>query len=193
MESPLSLSLFLLLSPFEWARSVSDDSFIAFYAGRLSRPLCIDMPPYPSHSYDIFLHFQVFLSSVLACLHPFLKKAASCRESRHKLLTFPPPRNSRAILSLSERGRKEGRKRESIWRWVCFLWQPLSRWLMGNKGISRRERESKDYGTIYRRRRRRPDLENHIKPYIYDYLWTSLSQEGRKREAILLTEAKWLL
>ena len=54
-------------------------------------------------------------------------------------------------------------------------------------------RGRKDYGTIYRRRRRRPDLENHIKPYIYDYLWTSLSQEGRKREAILLTEAKWLL
>ena len=102
------ISLFLLLSSFEWARSVSDDSFIAFYAGRLSRPLCIDMPPYPSHSYDIFLHFQVFLSSVLACLHPFLKKAASCRESRHKLLTFPPPRNSRAILSLSLR---EGEKK----------------------------------------------------------------------------------
>ena len=47
----------------------------------------------------------------------------------------------------------------------------------GNEGISRTDVGSKDYGTIYRR----PDLENHIKPYIYDYLWTSLSHtQGRE-------------
>ena len=61
----------------------------------------------------------------------------------------------------------------------------------GNEGISRTDVGSKDYGTIYRR----PDLENHIKPYIYDYLWTSLSHTHKRgeKEAILLTEAKWLL
>ena len=140
MEAPLSLSF--SSSSFEWARSVSDDSFIAFYAGRLSRPLCIDMPPYPSHSYDIFLHFQVFLSSVLACLHPFLKKAASCRESRHKLLTFPPPRNSRAILSLSlrEGEKKAGKGRAYGDGCVSYGSRSLAgSW--GNKGISRRERK----------------------------------------------------
>ena len=152
-------------------------------------PIPLPIPPIPMIFFSTFKSF--FHPCSLACLHPFLKKAASCRESRHKLLTFPPPRNSRAILppSLREGEKKAGKGRAYGDGCVSYGSRSLS--LMGNKGISRRERESKDYGTIYRRRR--PDLENHIKPYIYDYLWTSLSQEGRKREAILLTEAKWLL
>ena len=59
--------------------------------------ICLPIPPIPMIFFSTFKSF--FHPCSLACLHPFLKKAASCRESRHKLLTFPPPRNSRAILS----------------------------------------------------------------------------------------------
>ena len=81
--------------------------FHRFYV-RPSRPLCIDMPTM------IFSHFQVF-HPVAPSFFRSRGKAASCRKraSRHKLLTFPPPRNSRAILSERrerEREKKAGRQ-----------------------------------------------------------------------------------
>ena len=131
MEAPLSISL----SPLSGRACQTTLSSLFMLAAACQGPsvlICLPIPPISMIFFSTFKSF--FHPCSLACLHPFLKKAASCRESRHKLLTFPPPRNSRAILSLPERRRKEGRKRESIWRWVCFLWQPLSRWLMGEQG-----------------------------------------------------------
>ena len=92
-------------------------------------------------SYNFFAALLHFLSSLL------LQLRESCelqKENRHKLLTFPLPRNSRAILG--ERGRKEGsRKRESIWLW-CVSYGSRSSWGGGRAEFLALKHESRILG-----------------------------------------------